>query len=128
MKSILTRTRRHDLTFYRNGRIDITSRVAKMLGLTAGDVIDIAIEGMEYYLYVAHNGTDITGRHEAQLYATNHGKVCRNLRCSSKRLTRAVLAMHPDEDVVRLYAGRAEQLITPEGVITAVPIIVRLKV
>ena len=46
------KTRRPDITFYRNGRIDITASVAERLSLRAGDVIDIARGKEEYYLYV----------------------------------------------------------------------------
>lgn len=120
-------TRRHDLTFYRSGRIDIMSRVARLLGLEQGDVVDIIVDGMEYYLYVAHKGKNLTGRYEAQVYATNGGRTCHNFRCHSQRLTRAVLRHHPGESVVRLYAGRAERLLTPEGEMTVVPVIVRMK-
>ena len=41
MKSILGNTRKADITFHDNGRINISARVSKLLELSHGDVIDI---------------------------------------------------------------------------------------
>lgn len=84
--SILGNTRRADISFYPSGKIDITSRIVKSLGIEAGDVIDIMIGNGEYYLYVAAHGSELCGRHEAQCYpskrGTNHFRTyCRKL-CS----------------------------------------------
>ena len=77
------RTRRPDITFYRNGRIDITASVAERLSLRAGDVIDIARGKEEYYLYVRLRRSDgAVGRHEAQCYPSKSGT--RNFRAYSK--------------------------------------------
>lgn len=72
MKSILGNTRKPDITFYDNGRIDISSRVSKSLGLKQGDVIDVMDCGLEYYLYVKLHGPTV-GKHEAQCYPTKRG-------------------------------------------------------
>lgn len=85
MRSILNNTRRPDVTFYPNGRIDITANVARKLNLHQGDVIDIVDNGgLEYLLYIKHRGETLVGNHEA---------VCRqskrrshNFRAYSKRL------------------------------------------
>ena len=106
MNTILGRTRRPDVTFYRNGKVDITSRVSRLLDIEAGDVIDIAADGIEYYLYVRHKRADIVGRHEGQVYATYRGR-CRNYRCHSKRLCEAVLRV-TNGNVARLPVGEVE--------------------
>lgn len=116
-------TRRPDITFHRDGRIDITSHVAVLLGLKHGDVIDIAYDGVEYYLYKRYDSSSLVGRHEAQVRATNHGKhYCHNLRAQSVRMCRQILQMHDGADVVRLPVGELE---TRSGMGKVLPIIVR---
>lgn len=107
MTITLENTRRPDITFHSDGRIDITARVAKALSLHPGDVIDIAHDSSEYYLYVKHHNT--VGRHEAQCYATNHGKICNNLRAHSKRLCQAVLKVNGNYLTARLPVGEPFQ-------------------
>ena len=109
MTSLLQNTRRPDVTFHSSGRIDITARIARALGLSKGDVIDIATDGNEYLLYARHRAANITGNHEAQCWPTNHGKHHNNnLRCQSRRLCLAVInAVRPGADVLRLPAGPA---------------------
>lgn len=82
-------TRKADVTFYKSGRIDITSGVSKLLNLKRGDVIDVAGDGREWYLYVRHR--NCCGRHEAQCYPSNRGG--HNFRAYSKRLCTQVLKM-----------------------------------
>ena len=41
MESLLGNTRKHDLSFFRDGHIDITARVAKCINIEEGDIIDI---------------------------------------------------------------------------------------
>lgn len=91
MTSILGNTRKPDVSFYRNGRIDITARVVKALGIEKGDVIDVAMDGDEYLLYVAHKGKDVAGAHEARCYPSNVRNT-HNYRCHSKRLCEAMVA------------------------------------
>lgn len=121
MTTTLDNTRKPDITFHRDGRIDITARVAKALSLRPGDVIDIAHDGSEYYLYVKHRNT--VGRHEAQCRATNlGGKTCNNLRCHSKRLCLAVLKINGNDNEARLPLGAP---ITHELLGLALPIIIK---
>lgn len=85
MHSLLTNTRRPDVTFYPNGRIDITARVAKMLDIHQGDVIDIADNGgLEYLLYIKYRGETLVGNHEAVCRQSKRRS--RNFRVYSKRL------------------------------------------
>ena len=50
MESLLKTTRRPDIAFYRNGRIDISANVVKALDIQRGDSIDVTTDGYEYLL------------------------------------------------------------------------------
>lgn len=91
MESIVGNTRRPDVSFYTGGRIDITARVAKMLSLDKGDVIDIISDGYEYYLYVRFKNNDVVGQYEAKCWPTKKGS--HNYRASSARLCRKVMSL-----------------------------------
>lgn len=122
MTSILGNTRRTDITFHQKGNIDITARVAKLLGLQIGDVIDIYIEGSEFYLYVKHRAGTVAGRHEATLYPTSRRvKKCHNFRCHSVRLCQAMMSACKTQEILRLPVGEPFNL---RGT-TALPIITR---
>ena len=113
MESLLgNTTRRSDITFYRSGRIDITSRIAKLIGLREGDVIDIGYENGEYYLYRLHKAGEAIGRHEAQCISTHKGRLhpSRNLRAFSKRLTDCILSIAKAGDIARVWCGNAVEL------------------
>ena len=123
MESLLGHsTRRSDVTFYRSGRIDITARIAKLIGLRAGDVIDIGYEKGEYYLYRLYKAEDAIGRHEAQCISTHKGRLhpSRNLRAFSKHLTNCILSIAKADDIARVWCGNAVEL---DGHGTAVIII-----
>ena len=120
MTTTLENTRKPDITFYRDGRIEITARVTKALSLHPGDVIDIAHDGSEYYLYVKHHNA--IGRHEAQCRPTNHGKVCNSLRAHSKRLCMAVLNVNGNNNEARLPVGEP---IDHATLGTSLPIIIK---
>lgn len=108
MQSLLgNRSRRADITFYRNGRIDITSRIAKQIGLRDGDVIDIGFENGEFYLYCAAKADALVGRHEAQCHSTHKGRLhpSNNLRAHSKRITDAMLKVCKAGECARIWAG-----------------------
>ena len=71
MQSILGHTRKADITFHRNGRIDISAIVTKSLGLNAGDVLDICMSDYgEYYLVIAHKAINTNGNHRAKVFVT----------------------------------------------------------
>ena len=108
MESILgSRTRRADITFYRNGKIDITSRLTKLLDLGDGDVIDIAFDRGEYYIYRMRKAEELVGRHEAQCHVTHRGKLrpSKNLRAYSKKICTAILRASGATDTARVWAG-----------------------
>ena len=119
MTTTLENTRRPDITFHTSGRIDITARVVKALSLLPGDVIDIAHDASEYYLYVKHRNT--VGRHEAQCSPTYKGRTCHNLRAHSKRLCMAVINVNGNS-VARLPVGDP---INHPSLGVALPVIIR---
>lgn len=107
MTTLLPNTRRPDVSFYANGRIDITARVAKMLSLKENDVIDIALQGGEYLLYRKYKAESLIGRHEAQCHVTKKRGLFRsnNIRAYSKRLCAAMLKAAGTHPTARLPVG-----------------------
>lgn len=118
MESILGNTRRPDISFYRGGRIDITSSIARQLDIHNGDVIDIVKHEDEFYLYVRARHTDIIGKNEAQCFSTKRNS--RNFRAHSSRLCAAILAQCHSEDKAQLPAG---QIVDLQGFGTAISLI-----
>ncbi len=119
METILGNTRRPDITFYQNGRIDITSRIAKMLNLSNGDVIDVAMHNGEFMLYIRLRNSQVIGNHEARCYASK--KNSRNFRTYSKKLSKVILA-ECNANKACLASGMAIE-VEPLG--TAIPLITR---
>lgn len=104
MKSLIGNTRRADVTFRRNGKIDLSSSVARSLSLEPGDGINILTDGDEYYLYVAHRSSDSNGlRYEARCFATS--RKSNHFRSSSVRLCRAVLKACNQAEIANLAVG-----------------------
>lgn len=94
MKSLLDETRLPDISFYSSGRIDITSRLAKVLGLQCGDAIDISMEGSELYLHKRISSKLMFGKHAATCRATHkHVRTCNNLRVYYKPLADKILQL-----------------------------------
>lgn len=92
-------SRRPDITFYSSGRIDITSALADRLGLEHDDVIDIAVDGLEYYIYILVHSAK--GQYEGKCRSTKNGKrgPGRNFRAYSKTICR-----HITKDMERMTA------------------------
>ena len=119
MQSILGNTRKADITFHSNGRIDISARVTGILSLQKGDVIDVMDGGGELYLYVKLHAPTV-GRHEAACFPTHSRS--RHFRAWSQKLCRALIkAGGTSLDKVELSCG------TPVSITvgTAIPIIYR---
>ncbi|MFR9542868.1 MAG: hypothetical protein SNH27_12530 [Rikenellaceae bacterium] len=87
MQSILGNSRKADITFRANGRIDISAGVAKHLQLCRGDAIDVLVDRGEFYLYV--KSRSVRGRHNARVFPTN--KRGNHFRSSSCKLCLAIL-------------------------------------
>ena len=105
MKSILSNSRKHDISFSASGLIEISARIARKLSLSSGDVIDIAYQYGELYLYVKFRAGTYTGRHIGRVWATSNGKG--TFRTSSKKLANAVLiGAEVNGDRLRCPCGR----------------------
>ena len=89
LKSLLKKSRKADISFHKNGKIDITARVARLLSIQNGDVIDVGVEKSECFLYVRHRGQNCMGRHEAQCSPTKRNSY--NFRAYSVKLCRAMM-------------------------------------
>lgn len=120
MNSIIGNTRRPDITFYRNGRIDITSYVSRILCLKDGDVIDIGCKDKEFYLFVRCRKDDVIGRHEGRCFASKRGS--NNLRLHSRRICDAILTECNATTIAKLAVGEPIEM---EDVGLAVPLITR---
>lgn len=118
-QSILGNTRRSDISFSPNGKIDISSRIVKALGMEKGDVIDIMVDGREYYLYVSIHASVVFGRHEAQCYPTQRGS--RHFRAYCRRLCTAILQAAGVSGVACFAAGEVVEISGRK----AIPIITR---
>ena len=107
MQTILQTTRRPDVSFFPSGKIDITARVARMLDLHPGDVIDIAINGSEFLLFVRVR--QASGNHEAIVRPTKRRS--HNFRCYSRRLCQFMISQHctSHSTPLRVPAGRVRQ-------------------
>lgn len=111
MRSVLGSTRRPDITFHQSGKIDITARVSNAIGLQDGDVIDLAEDRGEYYLYVRAKACDAVGKHEGRCRSTKHCKGgSRNFRAYSKRLCNFVFSLSGGQGKVRVPAGKGEHI------------------
>ena len=113
MTSLLGRSRKPDLTVHRHGKIDITARTAKTLGLRKGDVVDIVEDGGEYYLTVRHRAEDTVGRHEGVVSPTNPRCLRHhNFRCYSRKLAKAVMEIcgADGRDSLRLMTGEEVEI------------------
>lgn len=111
MKSVLGNTRRSDITFHKSGRIDISSRVAKLLGLSRGDVIDVSEHEGEYYLYVKFHAP-VIGRYEAVCYPSS--KKGNHFRVWSSNLCRIMMS---------LAGVQADRIELPTGAPTSISFI-----
>ena len=125
MHSILTNTRRPDVTFYPNGRIDITARIANMLDLHQGDVIDIADNGRhEYLLYIRYRGDRLVGKHEAVCRQSK--RLSRNFRAYSKRICSFMFRFTDRKN--EPYRVPAGEVLTYKDYGKMVPLITRLNI
>lgn len=125
MINLINNTRRHDIILHRSGRIDINARLARLLSLVPGDVINLCQEGIEVYLFVYKRATEVIGRHEARCYPSKNSS--HNFRAYSRTLCSVVFnnlsQVSPTTKKLRLFAGNAVTM--PNGVL-GVPIIYKL--
>ncbi len=103
LKRIIGSTRRNDLSVYADGRIELSAHVVRALSLGPGDVVDVASDGREYYLFVSLKAP--TGRHTAQCREVNRGY--RHFRFNSVKLARIMLLASGHSDVAHFPVGGA---------------------
>lgn len=117
---VLGDTRRADIRFNACGRVDISARVARMLDLSPGDVIDVATCGVptEYYLYVALRAEEAVGRHEAAVFPTNRSG--KHSRTYSRRLCRVMIGLAGTSGPVSFASGNVTELPAPFGKAVAI--------
>lgn len=120
MISILGNTRKPDVNFLACGRISISARVAKVLNLAPGDVIDLMDDNGETYLYVKHRAP-VVGRHEGMIFRSNPRG--RHFIASSVRLCRYIFSKCNTTQKVALCCGPVVNL-PAHGI--AMPIITKL--
>jgi hypothetical protein len=123
MESILGNSRKPDISFFRDGHIDITARVAKSLSLSEGDIIDILRSGKEFYIYVKTRTHDVVGQHAGRCRTTRPNSHA-NFRTNCKKLTDAILAECNEAEVVRLAAGETMEM---PNIGIVIPLITRIK-
>lgn len=95
MKNLLPDSRRPDVTFRADGRIDISARVATILDLNDDTYINVTYERGEYYLTVSHRGHCIGDRigrchrvnRRAAFFRANSVLLCRAMlrTCGARR-------------------------------------------
>ncbi len=111
--SILGHTRRPDITFSRQGKVELSARLSRLLNLMPHDVVDILQDDRtgDCYVYCKHrsNGT----RHDAQVFPTN--RYGNHFRLHSKKLCRAVFARFPYHKGNKLSMPVAEALQNIDG-------------
>ncbi len=120
MKLLIKQNRRPDISFNWQGSVNITTRVAKMLDLKEGDVINIAEQDNEFYLFVQYRAQP-NGAFKGRVYATNEHNGF--LRARNTMLCRKMIAECDAAYCARLYVGDPVEV---EGIGRAVPIITRL--
>ena len=119
--SLITYTRRPDVTLRPGGCIEIAAHAARAIRLGRGDVVDVAADGVggELYLYVRHRAPTV-GRHEAAVFPTHRRS--HHFRAHSARLCRAVAAAlgAGEGTTLRLFCGEPADL---PGLGRALPLI-----
>lgn len=111
MFNLLVHTRRPDVSFSRNGKIRLTARVVRMLSMSPGDSINIAVNDGEYLLHsISHDLNESLMRFEAKCYPSKRGRG-KNYCANSVRLCRSLLAsIGCDADKVAFNVGDAVEM------------------
>lgn len=105
MESIIGCSRRPDITFYADGRIDITARIVRQLSLGEGDCIDVGKLRDDYFLYVRRRfDPTVNFGYEATVRTTKRRS--HNFRAYSVRMCRAVLKIYKAERKVSPQLGQ----------------------
>ena len=110
MQTALVCQRKPDIVFHRSGQINIAARLAKMLSLQQGDVINIAHDSGdgETYIYVTRRAP-YQGAYRAACHRVSQRG--NHMRCQCITLYRevAVYCNQPTATSIALYAGSPVQ-------------------
>ena len=123
-KPVSTARRRIDIYFRRNGKIEITSRVAWALSMNVGDVLNVIQSGTEYYLYVSRRAEDIRctmARYPHAVKQRHRG--CNTFYCNAVDITRFINGITGSIES-HLYVGSAKEMIVEGSPRTVLPLIV----
>lgn len=71
MKKLLDSIRRAELTASGCGRIYIGSRLTTLLGIQQGDVVNVAEEHGEYYLFVQHSAGEDSAKYRGVCFRSS---------------------------------------------------------
>ena len=110
MKSLIRQPRRNAFIFRSSGVIDISASVARSLSIYEGDVIDIAEQDGELYMYIKHKRNEYCGRYIGTAKASNNGKG--TYRVYSKQMAQEVLRISHSASKLKCPAG---ELVNIEG-------------
>lgn len=125
MKSLLGKnTRRPDISFNDNGRIDISARVSRALNLQPGDLLDVAVCDGECMLYVRRKGDEVSGRHSATCFPVIRRNTSGAYRLWCKKLYLAI-ADASGRKSSRLSFACGDAVVLDD--VQAVPIILKLE-
>lgn len=102
------RRKKCDIYFRANGRIDISSHIAKALGLCRGDMLNLTMVEGELYLYVSHKALDTDTRQRPNAVHPSKGNF-HHYRCQYKEMVQCV-SQYTKSDESWLYAGRLKDL------------------
>lgn len=106
---LIPNNRRADISFRQNGRIDISARVAKSVGIKKGDVINIKKINGEFYLYVAVPSDQCCGNYSAR--CTQPNAASKNLRVWCSEICKSILSLFPENTAIaRIPAGEVKNI------------------
>ncbi|MBD5173827.1 MAG: hypothetical protein HDT08_04230 [Bacteroidales bacterium] len=102
--TILVNNRKPDVAFYKNGRIDICAKVAKQLNLEHGDIISLAQDNGEVYLFIANKHSETnSARCTGRCFPSRKHSL--NFRSQSTALCKAILNLCNTPSAALLPAG-----------------------
>lgn len=112
MNQLMPTPRRPALTIYPNGRIEISSRIARRLALQRGDVIGFTTDPPNLYITVTRRAAD-SDTSSFSLRVKPSKLTCKSFRCYCKAITDRIrslyLSQHPDTSpstILRFPAGQ----------------------
>ena len=118
MTTLLTNTRKADITIGGKYRILITAPLVRSLDLHEGDIVNIAFDKGESYLYVKLKAEKVFGRHSGRLYPPyrNASVLCVNSKHIATTILNKIGRKHTAAlavgDIVTLpYLGKAATII-----------------